>query len=315
MASLNGRKRTLDYKGLSVVIAVAFCLATPVKGEENLQLGFETPDAAVRALVERLEADDDAGLGELFGKEFEKLANPDEVQGRAERATVLDALNEMYTLNDLSDGRKELIVGEAAWPFPIPLENDEGLWRFDTAAGVQEILNRRVGRNELGAIESLNAYVDAQIEYAGEDHDGDQVLEYAQRVLSTPGQRDGLYWKVDPNSGEPPSPLDWFVVESEIDIENREAGSPFMGYHFKVLTRQGDHVPGGRYDYVINGNMIAGFAMVAYPVEYGNTGVMTFVVNHQGVIRQKDLGEFADLVAGAMEVYNPDGSWSEVADQ
>jgi hypothetical protein len=191
---------------------------------------------------------------------------------------------------------------------PILIQQDESdTWRFDTAEGIEELIDRRIGRHELVAIEIARTYVDAQIEYAKEDRDRDEVLEYAQRLASTPGQRDGLYWVTEP--GEPESPFGPLIKGAERYFEHKQPGDPIQGYFFQILKRQGENPPGGAYDYVINGNMIAGFALVAWPERHGESGVMTFVVNHQGKAWQKDLGPFH-----GMDAYDPDDSWSLVGD-
>ncbi len=181
------------------------------------------------------------------------------------------------------------------------------MWRFDTQEGIQEIVDRRIGRNELAAIAIARAYVDAQIEYATEDRNNDGVLGYAQRLASSPGKRDGLYWEAEPD--EELSPFGPLVLGAERYLETKRPGDPIKGYYFRVLTRQGENPPGGRYDYVVDRNMILGFALVAYPADYENSGVMTFVANHRGKIHQKDLGEFGDL-----DEYDPDDTWTEVED-
>ena len=201
----------------------------------------------------------------------------------------------------------ELIVGEEEWPFPILIVQEEEGWSFDTEDGIEEIVDRRIGRNELAAIAIARAYVDAQIEYARSDRDGDDVLEYAQRLASTPGERDGLYWEAE--SEEDLSPFGPLMQGAERYLETKEPGDPIKGYYFRILTRQGGNPPGGSHDYVINGNMIAGFALVAYPADYENSGVMTFVVSHRGKVHQKDLGEFSE-----MDEYDPDHTWTEVED-
>jgi hypothetical protein len=189
----------------------------------------------------------------------------------------------------------------------------DGRWLFDTAAGKEEIRNRRIGKNELAVLESMRAYVDAQREYASRDRDEDEVLEYAQRLASSPGTKDGLFWPPDLD-GEI-SPLGPLVAEAQGEgyamrsKRNDEAREPFHGYYFQILTRQGKHAPGGRYDYVINGNMIGGFALLAWPAEYGHSGIMTFVVNQQGRVYQKDLGPGTDKMVRKITAYDPDGSW------
>src|SRR6185369_9031115 len=213
-----------------------------------------------------------------------------------------------------------MVIGKNAWPMPIPIVQDDKGWHFDTATGIQEILARRIGADELAAIDVLHTYVDAQMAYASEDHDGSQVLKYAQRIISSPGKKDGLYWPA--KEGEEQSPFGPFVAELPSYLQQRDLQKdaqkkekerePYMGYYFRILTRQGENAPGGRYDYIINGNMIAGFGMVAVPAEYGDTGIMTFVVNHQGKIFQKDLGDDTPVAAAAIQDYNPDESWELV---
>jgi hypothetical protein len=193
----------------------------------------------------------------------------------------------------------------------VPLVQKNGAWRFDTEAGIEEILNRQIGEHELEAIALLRAYVDAQVEYASEDRDGDRVLEYAQRLLSPSGTKEGLYW---PDDGGEPSPFGEFVARASAAPYAGQAklGDPYRGYYYYVLAKQGPNPPGGAYGYVINGNMIAGFALLAFPAEYGKSGVMTFLVSHQGVVYQKDLGEKTRDLARAIQAYDPDASWTPV---
>jgi hypothetical protein len=211
-----------------------------------------------------------------------------------------------------------LEVGTNAWPFPIPLVRTTNGWQFDTQAGVEELLNRRIGRNELDVLGVMRAYVDAQREYASRDRDGDNVLEYAQKIRSSPGKTDGLYWPPELN-GEV-SPLGPWVAQAQSEgylSEPRAADAgpqPFHGYLFKILTRQGKHAPGGKYNYIINGNMIGGFALAAWPARYGDSGVMTFIVNQQGRVYQKDLGERTARIVKGMSAYDPDTSWQASQD-
>ncbi|HWX20532.1 MAG TPA: DUF2950 domain-containing protein, partial [Candidatus Binatia bacterium] len=209
--------------------------------------------------------------------------------------------------------------GADAWPFPIPLAKADGQWRFDTEAGRQEVLNRRVGGNELGALSVCRAYLEAQREYAAKDRDGDEVLEYAQRLRSTPGKHDGLYWPL--RAGDEQSPLGPLIAAARVEGYRRQARimtdepSPYHGYYFKILTKQGKHAPGGKYDYIINGHMIGGFALAAWPAEWGNSGVMSFIVNQQGKIYEKNLGPKTAMLAKAMTRYEPDRTWSLVKGQ
>ena len=210
------------------------------------------------------------------------------------------------------DDKASLILGREDWPFPIPLVHGASGWTFDAAAGEEEILARRIGRNELGAIDVCHAFVRAQRDYASEDHDGSGVLKYAQRIASSSGKRDGLYWP--PVEGEPLSPFGPLIAAAVAEgyKKSSDKPTPYHGYLYRVLKEQGPHAPGGAYGYVINGNMIGGFALVAYPVDYGNSGVMTFIVNQQGGVYQKDLGEDTDEIAGKMTRYDPDSSWDKV---
>jgi len=193
---------------------------------------------------------------------------------------------------------------------PIPLIKAGAGWRFDTPAGIEEIVNRRIGENELSAIDVSAAYVKGQKQFAGQDRDGDRVLEYAQNIKSSKGAQDGLYWEA--KVGEELSPFGPLVAEQQDYLKDRNPGDPFKGYYFKILTRQGEKAPGGRHDYVINGNMIAGFAMAAFPADYGVSGIMTFIVSHHGLVYQKDIGPNSLLLGRALQVFNPDQTWVEV---
>jgi hypothetical protein len=235
------------------------------------------------------------------------------VQATNEFRAFAAALDQTSRLNHISDSKCVLEVGSDFWPFPIPIVRQAGRWSFDSAAGKEELLNRRIGKNELAVLDSMREYVDAQREYASRDRDGDEVLEYAQKLSSSPGQTDGLYWPVELN-GEI-SPFGPFVADAQNEgyglgkKSDGDGPSPFHGYYFKILTRQGRHAPGGEYSYIINGNMIGGFAMVSWPASYGESGVMTFIVNQQGRVYQKDLGSKTARVAAAMKAYDPDPTW------
>jgi hypothetical protein len=274
---------------------------------------FPIPQDAVKALDRAVNTTNRAALAVLFGPDSETLANPDSVQGARELAEFAAAFNATNRLVQESNARMILEVGTNGWPFPIPLVRNTGGWQFDTAAGLEEILNRRIGRNELDVLQVMRAYVDAQREYASRDRDDDEVLEYAQKIASSPGRTDGLYWPPELN-GEisPLGPLaararqQGYIRKSAEDDEPQ----PFHGYFFKILTRQGKHAPGGQYDYVINGNMIGGFALVAWPVEYGESGVMTFLVNQQGRVYQRDLGKNTPKTAQKMDAYDPGPGWT-----
>jgi hypothetical protein len=310
--------RTLLKRSLLAIVnphlALALVLGAPmvVRAAETGQT-FATPEDAVAALVAAAGTDDTEALHVIFGPAAAELENPDRVQGTNELRAFTMAFGQTNRIVHLSESRCVLETGNNAWPFPVPLVKRDGRWLFDTEAGLEELLDRRIGRNELATLAVVRAYVEAQREYATKDRDSDEVLEYAQRFASSPGKKDGLYWPPDLD-GEI-SPLGPLVAEAQDQGYGRtrkEEGAgpePFNGYLFKVLTRQGKSAPGGKYNYIINGNMIGGFALVAWPAVYGETGIMTFIVNQQGRVYQRDLGSKTAKEAKAMKDYNPDTSW------
>ncbi len=277
---------------------------------------FSSPEAAVAALVTAATSHDTNALRAIFGPEAHDLVSPDAVQATNEYKVFVQRLTEKTQVITNSDSTVTLELGADDWPFPIPLVEQGGQWFFDTAAGKAEILRRRIGMDELGAIDVCRAYVEAQREYASEDRLGDGVLAYAQYLRSTPGTHDGLFWPAKPD--EALSPLGPLVAQARVEGYHRSAKmmneqtAPYHGYYFKILTRQGKHAPGGKYNYIINGRMIAGFALVAWPAEWGNTGVMTFIVNQQGKVYQKNLGPRTVKIAAAMTTYDPDDTWTLV---
>lgn len=304
---------------LAVLPALAiYCASsfTGLRAAEAIRT-FSTPQEAVKALGQAVNTTNRAALAALFGPSSESLQNPDSVQGARELIDFAAAFNATNRLVQESNGRMVLEVGSNSWPFPIPVIKAGSAWQFDTEGGLEEILNRRVGRNELEVLRVMRAYVEAQREYASRDRDRDDVLEYAQKITSSPGLTDGLYWPLELN-GEI-SPLGPLVARAHQEGYFRSGSAddepqPFHGYWFKMLTRQGKHTPGGKYNYVINGNMIGGFALVAWPVEYGESGIMTFVVNQRGRVYQRDLGDDTAKAAQRMDVYDPDATWRASAD-
>jgi hypothetical protein len=281
--------------------------AAPASAEQR---SFPTPQAAMDALMTALGAADRQGVLAIFGQEHaDFLTGGDEAAARVEWRNMYNAAREATVLRPDGDGRYIAVVGRRAWPMPIPIVEDKGAWHFDTAAGIEEVTNRRIGRNELAAMDLARNYVEAQRLYASADRDGDQVLEYAQRLISTPDRQNGLYWPASAGAG--PSPFGPYVAEVSEFLAGKDRGDPYLGYYFRVLTKQGGSPPGGAYDYVINGNMIAGFALVAWPADYGTTGVMTFLVSHQGRLFEKDLGPETEQSVAAMTAYDPDGTWRE----
>ncbi len=276
------------------------------------QATYKSPQEAADALVAAVKSGGIDGIVAVLGAKGRELASSgDDVADTAARERFGTAYAERHDLKTEGDGRAVLIIGKDDFPFPIPIVADAGKWRFDTDAGAVEILDRRIGENELAAIEVLRAYVDAQREYAEADRDGNGV-QYAHKLLSSEGRKDGLYWPTA--EGEPESPFGPLIAEARAEGYRRKTDgpTPYHGYLFRVLTAQGKDAQGGPRDYVIGGRMIGGFGLVAAPAEYGNSGVMTFIVDHDGVVFQKDLGEDTSRKAAAMSVFNPDGTWTKV---
>lgn len=279
------------------------------------QTRFSTPEEAMQALGNAAKARDQAALTAIFGPEREKLLSGDAVEDARGLARFASNFEKLAQLEKVNENKEIMLVGEDHWPLPIPIVKRDDKWLFDTPAGMEEILNRKIGENELSAIMTCRAYVLAQWEYftrpEGTSRDGMAV--YAQKFVSTPGKRDGLYWDVPP--GATPSPLGALVGEARTEgypATGQVRHTPFHGYYFKILTRQGTHAPGGRFGYIINGNMIAGYALIAYPDKWGSSGVMTFIVSQQGRIYEKNLGPRTSQLAGAITEYDPDPTWKRV---
>lgn len=297
-----------------VSLTLFLCLSMAGMSSAASQKEFVSPSAAALAFIAALEKNDERELLAIFGPDAEELiSSGDEVDDLASRRSFLEAYNEQNRI--ISDMDKQLLViGKREWPFPIPLVKRKDMWVFDTSSGKDEILNRRIGRNELNTIQVLLAIVDAQREYAIEDRDNDTPVEYAQKFNSTPGKKDGLYWET--KMGEEESPLGKLVANARAEgygsEGSKDGSTPYQGYYYRIMTAQGSNAPGGAYDYIVNGRMIGGFAVVAYPAEYGNSGIMTFIVNHDGKVYQKDLGENSAELANAMMVYDPDNTWEIV---
>jgi hypothetical protein len=274
------------------------------------QKSFSSADEAVKAAIAAAKKGDEKELVTIFGPGSQEILNSgDPVADKQRRADFLKAYDEKNRL--VTEGENTiLVVGKTDWPLPIPLVKKGDRWVFDAAKGKEEVLNRRIGQNELNTIQVALAYVDAQREYAMKDRDGDGLLEYAQSVRSDTGKKNGLYWPA--KSGEEQSPLGEMAARAiKAGYKAADKPIPFHGYYFRILTAQGKDAPGGAYSYLVKGSMIGGFALVAYPAEYGNSGVMTFIVNHDGKVFQKDLGKTTASVAAAMKEYNPDKTWTE----
>ncbi len=295
---------------LMVLAGAGLCLAEPSE-----QQTFGSPEEAVQTMISALKSKDLKALEAIFGPESEDLvASGDPVANEARREKFLLLYEEKHRLQKESEEKVFLHIGKEDWPFPIPIAKKGARWHFDGMEGREEILARRIGRNELSAIQVCLGYVDAQREYALKDRDHDGFLEYAQKFRSDAGKKDGLYWET--GEGEEKSPLGPFFAaaeESGYDFKQSDRRpSPYYGYYYKILTAQGANASGSAYDYMVKGNMIGGFAMVAYPAEYGASGIMTFVVNHDGVLYEKDQGENTRKDAQAMTLFNPDSAWQKV---
>jgi hypothetical protein len=354
MSDIKTLKRMPTFWGLA--LALLFCgislrvtssYATQMGGQKAVQKTeerataapaqklFASPEEAMQALVSAAEAKDKSVLEAIFGPGHEKLESGDPTEDNNDLERFAAHLKESAKLEKTDNAKVTLIIGAENWPFPIPIVKQGDQWRFDTKAGLEELLNRHIGEHELEAILTCRAYVLAQWEYFTEsDHDGDALTEYAQKFISTPGRHDGLYW--DTAEGETPSPLG--VLLAHARAEGYSAGSgqnltaekkpfaksdsaanvpraPYHGYFFKILTRQGPHAPGGRFNYIINKNMIAGYALIAYPDKWGSSGVMTFIVNNQGRVYEKNLGPNTAKIATAITEYDPDPGWTVVNEE
>ena len=297
---------------LALHVAVSPALADNAEGAE-----FRSPAAAVDALLEALRVDDMEGLVAIFGADSKGLLySGDEVADQETRRKFVEHADLRTVLDRESDGRVVMSIGEDEWPFPIPLIKGDTGWYFDTAGGREELINRRIGRNELYAMAVVDAFVNAQNEYYARAPMGDAPRQFAQRISSSEGKRDGLYWPAA--EGDQESPLGPLVAkaaeEGYFDKENapQDRPEPYHGYVFRILTAQGPSAPGGEGSYVQEGAMTLGFAVLAYPVEYGNSGVMTFMVNQRGIVYQKDLGEDTGKIAEAVMAFDPDDSWDPV---
>ena len=304
----------LHAAALCAVLGLATSLAPRAHAKAAPPQGrhFTSPEEAVSALVTAAKASDEKTMLAILGPSAKPLvASGDPVADREGMERFVARYEESHQITHPSDTQAVLEVGKKAWPFPIPLVKDEAGWRFDTAAGQEEMLNRRIGNNELSAIQACLAYVDAQREYYTRDPDGDALLHYARHLQSTQGKRDGLYWPTA--SDEPESPLGPFFAQARAEGYAMGKPSPYHGYLFRVLEEQGPHAEGGAYSYLAKGKLMGGFAMVAYPAKYGASGIMTFLVNHDGVVFEKDLGPRTAELARKMKRFDPDPSWTRVS--
>jgi hypothetical protein len=295
----------------SLTIAAFLCAAVSIA---HAQKAFKTPEEAASALVDAARTGDAKTILTVLGPDGEDIVwSGDPVADAETRQKFVAAYDAKHQIAMEGDSKAIMVIGQDDFPVPIPLVRKDGMWRFDTVAGSDEIILRRVGRNELEAIQTSLAYVDAQNEYAEKDRTGAGMNTYAQRIVSQPGKKDGLYWPT--SRGEEESPLgDLFAQATRQGYRIGAGRTPYRGYYYKILTRQGPAAVGGAFDYVVRGKMIGGFALVAYPAEYGNSGIMTFLVNHAGTVFQKDLGRNTAKIAEQMSSFNPDQSWQKVTD-
>ena len=300
-----------------VACGVAAGTAWAASAKAPKQKLFATPEAALQALVQATKAADQKEMTAILGPEREKLLSGDPVEDANALKRFAEALGRSATLEKVDDRKFTVLVGDQHWPSPVPIVKEGRKWRFDTAAGIEELLNRQIGQNELAAIMTCRAYVVAQWEYFTEARDTaeDGLAVYAQHFISKSGRHDGLFWEV-PEGGKP-SPLGRLIAEARAEgytpgmpkPADAPRRSPYHGYFFRILKAQGPHAPGGKFGYAINGNMIAGYALIAYPDRWGSSGIMTFIVNNQGRVYQKDLGPDTATAAAAITEYDPDPTW------
>ena len=306
---LGARLQALTLACALGLSAVAYAAAPP-------QRVFKSPEEATEALVKAVKANDRATLLAIVGQSASAwVSSGDAVADRAAGERFVQRYEEKHTISASGDNKATFVIGKDDWPFAFPLVRTKAGWHFDTEAGKQELLARRVGENELAVVNVLLAIVDAQREYSSADRDASGVRQYASKVVSSPGKKDGLYWPT--KAGEPESPLGPLVAQASAEGYKKAEGKaegprPYHGYNFKVLTKQGPHAKGGALDYVARGRMIGGFAAVAYPARYANSGVMTFIVNHDGVVYERDLGPDTAKRAAAITSFDPGEGWKPV---
>jgi hypothetical protein len=291
--------------GVGAIVAVALLASA-----SQAQQAFPSPEDAAASLAAAVKTGTRSAILKVLGNDAEDIVESgDDVADAATRQRFLSAYDTKHFIKTEGNKQATLILGPDDFPFPIPLVSNKSGWEFDAAAGRLEILYRRIGRNELDAIQTSLAFVDAQNEYAEKDRTGDGAGVYAQRIVSTPGKKDGLFWRDDRD----PSPLGELAAQASAEgYRVGEQAAPYHGYYFRILKGQGSDAPGGAFYYVVKGKMIGGFALIAYPAEYGNSGVMTFMVNHAGTVYQKDLGKRTESIAKRINLFDPDQTWKKV---
>jgi Protein of unknown function (DUF2950) len=308
---------------LVMAVAAILIMCTTLRyadAGEIKQNSYASPEEAVKALMDAVKSGNQAELLAVLGPESEELiSSGDEVADKAARENFVSGYEEKNELEKEGPDKVVLSVGQDNWPLPIPIVKKDGRWVFDTQAGKEELLNRRIGRNELNTIDVMHAFVDAEREYVSKDRNGDGATEFAQKIISTSGEQDGLYW--EPKEGGEESPFGPLIAEAAkggykyTEKKTHDVQpSPYHGYFFKILKGQGPNAQGGQYDYVVNGKMILGYGLVAYPASYGSSGIMTFIINQDDVVYQKDLGEDTAKVAESISTYDPDKTWTKVGE-
>lgn len=318
-----GWRRQIKWRGLIAglgLLAVCACADAGHQGipsvtERPPQRVYPSPEAAAQDLIDALESKDRESVHAVLGPDVGRLGSGDPVADADEKDDFVAAARLRHRIAYEDDATAYMEIGAEYWRLPIPIVIEESGWRFDTEEGVEEYLDLRIGRNELQTIATLRTYVDAQFEYAAANPAGANVRQFAQRFTSSEGQRDGLYWPAGP--GEPESPFGPLMAEAVEEGYFKTQSSepaPYHGYFFRILTAQGEHAPGGAMPYVINGRMTRGFGLLAYPAAYGNSGIMTFIVNQRGIVYQKDLGEDTRTLAERIIAYDPDSSWQPVTE-
>ncbi len=308
-------RKLLDRKfrraaGASMLAPLIFAVGTKAQSADAQQKSFHTPSEAARALFEAAKTDNTSALLEILGPDGKELVSSgDDVADKNDRAHFVKDYEQRHRLAVAGPGKYTLSVGTSDWPLPIPIVKSANGWSFDSAAGKQEVLYRRIGRNELDTIQVCRAIIEAERAYFRTGHDGNLRGVFTKKLRSDPGKQNGLYWETA--EGEPESPAGPLLAESSSDGYELGTGKhqPFHGYLYRILSAQGPHARGGARDYVVDGKMTRGFAVVAYPAEYRSSGVMTFIVNQHGVVYQKDLGDDTTATAKAMTTFDPDSSW------
>jgi len=290
--------------GAGAIVALALLASA-----SQAQQAYPSPEDAAASLAAAVRTGTLNAVLKVLGRGADDIVESgDDVADAETRQRFLSAYDAGHSIKAEGNKKATLVLGADDFPFPIPLVNNKSGWEFDPAAGRLEILYRRIGRNELDAIQTCLAFVDAQNEYAEKDRTGAGAGVYAQRIVSSPGKKDGLFWRDDPD----PSPLGELAAQASAEGYKAGAQAPYHGYYFRILKGQGADAPGGTFYYVVKGRMIGGFALIAYPAEYGNSGVMTFMVNHAGIVYQKDLGERTEIIAKRITLFDPDQTWKKV---